>query len=97
MNVSEIKRPRKDTVIIPTGGYVVIRFKPDNPGWWLLHCHIEPHASGGMIMIIDESDSLPEIPKDFPKCGNYPDPAAGSEPRSNRDVTSGTSLSSRLL
>ena len=96
VNVSEINRPRKDTVIIPTGGYVVIRFKPDNPGWWLLHCHIEPHASGGMIMVIDESDSLTKIPKDFPKCGNYPDPAAGSDPRSNRDVTSGTSLSSRF-
>ena len=24
--------PHKDTVIVPTGGYVVLRFKADNPG-----------------------------------------------------------------
>ena len=25
--------PYKDTIIVPTGGYVVLRFKTDNPGW----------------------------------------------------------------
>ena len=29
---------RKDTVIVPFGGYTVIRFIVDNPGWWFLHC-----------------------------------------------------------
>jgi Multicopper oxidase len=29
----------KDTISIPSRGYVVFRFKADNPGWWLLHCH----------------------------------------------------------
>ena len=26
--------PYKDTIIVPTGGYVVLRFKADNPGLW---------------------------------------------------------------
>ena len=31
--------PVKDTVLIPARGFVVIRFRADNPGHWLLHCH----------------------------------------------------------
>lgn len=29
----------KDTFSVPSNGFVVFRFKADNPGWWLLHCH----------------------------------------------------------
>lgn len=29
----------KDTVSIPPNGYALFRFKANNPGWWLLHCH----------------------------------------------------------
>lgn len=32
--------PRRDTVTLPTIGYVVIAFLTDNPGAWLMHCHI---------------------------------------------------------
>jgi len=45
---------RKDTVIVPFGGYVVIRFISDNPGLWFLHCHIEPHQLEGMAAVISE-------------------------------------------
>ncbi len=31
---------RKDTVVVPPGGYAVIRFVADNPGVWLAHCHM---------------------------------------------------------
>ena len=44
----------KDTVIVPFGGYVVIRFIADNPGWWFLHCHIEIHQLEGMAAVIKE-------------------------------------------
>ena len=30
--LNEINPPLKDTVIVPAGGYVVIRFLADNPG-----------------------------------------------------------------
>ena len=45
---------KKDTVIVPFGGYTVIRFLTDNPGWWLLHCHIEIHQLEGMAVVIQE-------------------------------------------
>ena len=44
----------KDTVIVPFGGYTVIRFIADNPGWWLLHCHIEIHQLEGMATVVRE-------------------------------------------
>jgi iron transport multicopper oxidase len=31
---------RRDTITIPAGGSATIRFRADNPGAWLLHCHI---------------------------------------------------------
>ena len=48
------KTVRKDTVIVPSGGYVVIEFIADNPGYWFLHCHIEPHQLEGMAAVINE-------------------------------------------
>ena len=45
---------RKDTVIVPFGGYVVVRFIVDNPGWWFMHCHIEIHTLEGMSVVINE-------------------------------------------
>ncbi|XP_052701188.1 uncharacterized protein LOC128178184 [Crassostrea angulata] len=47
--------PEKDTIIIPTGGYVIIRFKADNPGAWFFHCHIDLHNTNGMGMVLLES------------------------------------------
>ncbi len=43
---------RKDTVIVPAGGYVIIALQADNPGYWFLHCHIEVHQLEGMALII---------------------------------------------
>ena len=45
---------RKDTVIVPAGGYVVIAFRANNPGYWFLHCHIESHQLEGMAVLIQE-------------------------------------------
>jgi hypothetical protein len=33
---------------------VVIAFKTDNPGSWLMHCHIATHASAGLALQILE-------------------------------------------
>ena len=45
---------RKDTIIIPPGGYVVVAFQAFNPGYWIMHCHIEEHLLNGMAVIIQE-------------------------------------------
>jgi hypothetical protein len=46
--------PRRDVVLLPNGGFVVIAFKADNPGSWLMHCHIARHASEGLALQILE-------------------------------------------
>lgn len=63
---------RKDTIIVPAGGYVVIDFITDNPGYWFLHCHIEPHQLEGMALVINElrSDQNPP-PEGMPDCGDF--------------------------
>ncbi|KAI5925908.1 Cupredoxin [Camillea tinctor] len=44
--------PRRDTAMLPAGGFLAMAFKPDNPGAWLLHCHIAWHASSGLALQI---------------------------------------------
>ena len=44
---------KKDTVYVPAAGYVVLRIKADNPGLWLLHCHVLWHQGVGMAMILE--------------------------------------------
>ena len=41
----------KDTVQVPTNGYVIIRTPLDNPGTWIVHCHINYHVEHGMAMV----------------------------------------------
>uniref|UniRef100_A0A0P5ZF44 Multicopper oxidase n=1 Tax=Daphnia magna TaxID=35525 RepID=A0A0P5ZF44_9CRUS len=68
-----IDAPIKDTVAVPDGGYTVIRFMATNPGYWLLHCHLEFHSEVGMGVIfkIGNDNHLPPVPDDFPTCGNW--------------------------
>ena len=54
----------KDTVILPGLGYVVIHFRSTNPGWWLLHCHMVPHQSEGMVLVINEAEERQPTPPD---------------------------------
>lgn len=69
--------PRKDSIIVPTGGYVILRIRSDNPGKWFLHCHIEVHALDGMAMVVNEAtDRSPDPPLGFPVCQHfYNDPS----------------------
>ena len=63
----------KDTVIVPAGGYVRVRFPRNNWGWWIMHCHIEPHLLGGMAMVVNETSGtgfIP-VPNGFPTCGDF--------------------------
>ena len=63
---------RKDTVVIPAGGYVVIQFLADNPGYWFMHCHLESHLRGGMAVIINETHGSQTPPPDGMRtCGNF--------------------------
>jgi FtsP/CotA-like multicopper oxidase with cupredoxin domain len=41
-------RPWKDTFLIGPTQTTRIAFVADNPGKWLLHCHMLEHAAAGM-------------------------------------------------
>ncbi|KXH66883.1 Lcc2 [Colletotrichum salicis] len=53
--------PRRDVVLLPRSGYAVIAFKSDNPGVWLMHCHIARHASAGLSLQIMERQAEANI------------------------------------
>ena len=40
--------PLRDTLLVARGETADIAFAADNPGDWLLHCHMLEHADGGM-------------------------------------------------
>jgi len=62
--------PRRDVAILPgnaatrQSGYLVIAWKTDNPGAWLLHCHIGWHAAMGFaLQIIENLDGIKDTVK----------------------------------
>ncbi|GFP90159.1 laccase-17 [Phtheirospermum japonicum] len=64
----------RNTVGVPSGGWVAIRFLANNPGVWFMHCHLEVHTSWGLKMawlVLDgklPNQKLPPPPSDLPKC-----------------------------
>lgn len=66
--------PVRNTVGVPVGGWAVIRFEADNPGVWLMHCHIDAHLAWGLGMAfivengIGKSQSIEPPPADLPPC-----------------------------
>jgi len=63
----------KDSVTLPDGGYTIIRFTADNPGWWLMHCHLAFHSEIGMAALLNVGTKLhvPSKPHNFPTCGPF--------------------------
>ncbi|MBA0800776.1 hypothetical protein Gohar_011191, partial [Gossypium harknessii] len=64
----------RNTIGVPAGGWVAIRFLADNPGVWFMHCHLEVHTSWGLKMAWVVNDGkgrkqkLPPPPANLPKC-----------------------------
>ncbi|KAM0322714.1 hypothetical protein ACHAQA_009305 [Verticillium albo-atrum] len=62
--------PRRDAFASPPAiegpAWLAVRYRVDNPGPWLLHCHIQNHMSGGMSVIIQDGiDEWPEVPEEY--------------------------------
>ncbi|KXT04611.1 hypothetical protein AC578_8659 [Pseudocercospora eumusae] len=49
------KPMRRDTFWVRPNGNFVIRFRADNPGIWLFHCHLEWHLVSGLIATMVEA------------------------------------------
>ncbi|KAJ0983836.1 hypothetical protein J5N97_002192 [Dioscorea zingiberensis] len=66
--------PLRNTVNVPASGWAVIRFVADNPGVWLLHCHLDVHITWGLAMAflvedgVGELETLEAPPLDLPPC-----------------------------
>ena len=45
---------KRDTLLVRPNGHIVMRFRSDNPGVWLFHCHIEWHVDSGLIATVVE-------------------------------------------
>ena len=65
-----------DSFTVPATGYVAFRFKVDNPGPWLFHCHMEWHLATGLAMVFSFEKSgtyqnlISPPPSNFPVCGS---------------------------
>ncbi|OKL59367.1 hypothetical protein UA08_05049 [Talaromyces atroroseus] len=54
--------PRRDTAMLLAGGYLLIAFQTDNPGAWLMHCHIGFHTVEGLAMqFIEQYSNIPDL------------------------------------
>ncbi|KAB1210701.1 Laccase-17 [Morella rubra] len=73
-NFNLVDPVERNTMGIPSGGWVAIRFLADNPGVWFMHCHLEIHTSWGLRMawlVLDgklPNQKLLPPPADLPKC-----------------------------
>ncbi|KAJ5887795.1 hypothetical protein N7495_007836 [Penicillium taxi] len=48
--VNTANPPRRDTALLPASGHLLIAFVTDNPGTWLMHCHIGWHTAEGFAL-----------------------------------------------
>ncbi|EXC03754.1 hypothetical protein L484_000972 [Morus notabilis] len=64
----------RNTIAVPSGGWAVVRFQANNPGVWLVHCHLDVHLPVGLAMAFEvgngptPSSTLPPPPSDLPRC-----------------------------
>ncbi|KAF2271885.1 uncharacterized protein EI97DRAFT_497001 [Westerdykella ornata] len=51
--------PRRDTAMLPSLGYLVLAFESNNPGIWLMHCHVPFHQSQGFaLQFLEREDEI---------------------------------------
>ena len=54
VEVQTVNPLRRDMVNLPQNRFMLLAFETNNPGVWLLHCHIEWHLHDGFAMIVVE-------------------------------------------
>ncbi|KAJ2053117.1 ferroxidase fet3 [Coemansia sp. S16] len=57
----------RDTVMVYSGEYVIVRFKADNPGAWIMHCHFDWHIGQGLNMLFISAPQLMQKTLSVPK------------------------------
>ncbi|KAL9130217.1 MAG: hypothetical protein Q9217_001562 [Psora testacea] len=82
---------KRDTIMVNPNGNIVLRFRADNPGIWLFHCHIEWHVASGLVATMIESpvdlQSSLTIPEDhLSACRKQNVPIAGNAAGNTEDL-----------
>jgi len=75
---------RRDTLMLQDKSWAVVRFRADNPGVWLWHCHTEMHVISGLTVtfivaperIVESNGKLTQ--KALDTCKAYPMPSSGN-------------------
>lgn len=49
---------RRDTWVLAAAGYTVVRFIANNPGVWIMHCHMEWHVDAGLTATLIEAPMM---------------------------------------
>lgn len=53
---------RRDVAMLPSGGWLALAFQTDNPGAWLMHCHIAWHADEGFaVQFLESASSIQSV------------------------------------
>jgi iron transport multicopper oxidase len=84
---------RRDTFMVRPQSNIVLRFRADNPGVWLFHCHIEWHIDSGLVATMIESPlalqaqnlTIPDSHWDACKAQDIP--TAGNAAGNTKDLT----------
>ncbi|KAI1718158.1 multicopper oxidase domain-containing protein [Ditylenchus destructor] len=64
----------RDTIIVPFGGYTVIRFRARNTGWWLAETQNVMYNDGGtkLAFAVGMDEEMPKSPEGMPlDCGGF--------------------------
>jgi iron transport multicopper oxidase len=76
---------RRDTILVQPNGHAVLRFRSENPGVWLFHCHIEWHVTSGLTatlisspLELQNSLSIPQSHFDLCASNHLPVPTKGN-------------------
>lgn len=60
---------RDSAATAPSAGqpvWIVVRYQVENPGAFMLHCHVQTHLAGGMaVALLDGVEDFPEIPEEY--------------------------------
>lgn len=85
------RRPlQRDTASVNAGGYLAFRFRANNPGVHLFHCHIEWHVVSGLVATLIQTPSQLqgqlEVPRDqLEACRRLGIPTKGNAAGNTRD------------
>ncbi|KAF2403818.1 conidial pigment biosynthesis oxidase Abr1/brown 1 [Trichodelitschia bisporula] len=81
---------KRDTLMVQPNSYAVVRFRADNPGVWIMHCHIEWHVESGLVVTLIEApeklQGLPIPANHIDNCVRYPMPWQGNAAGNTRNL-----------